>query len=267
MIDARATTPDIKLAMHAISWNIPRGDAVGPWFDEVVEAGYDGVSMFSMQLEDFVDDRARLHRELDARGLQLAAVTGIISDSPEWTSRVMDLMEDFGTRHLAVTDFDPELTMDRAVEIVDERAARGDERGINVYYHNHTSGVGETMTLLEELLRRQDPAHRHVMLDAGHATKDFPEMAPGDRAADFLERHWSEVGFLELKDWNEETDLNTPLGEGYVDLDRIFTLVAEHGYPGEWLNVEQNGNQGPSKGRSPLETAKISRAALARYGL
>ncbi len=34
--------------------------------------------------------------------------------------------------------------------------------------------------------------------------------------------------------------LNIPLGEGYCDYDRIFTLMRERGYAG-WITVEQNG--------------------------
>jgi sugar phosphate isomerase/epimerase len=267
MTDIDLSDRGIKLAMHAISWNIPRGDDVPRWLDEVVEAGYDGVSMFTMQTDDYLDDPDALRAMLGERGLALAAVTGFVSDTAEEAERTLRFMHHFGARHLACTDFDPTLTVDRAVGILDERAATGDELGINVYYHNHTNGVGETMTQLETLMSRLEPAHAHLMLDVGHATKDFPELPPAERAADFLERHWSDIEFLELKDWNEETDLNTPLGEGYADLDRIMRLIDEHGYPGGWLNIEQNGNMGPSRGRAPIETARVSRAALAAYGL
>jgi len=256
----------IKIAAQSITWNIPRGEDFEPWLDEVVTAGYDGIAIFTTQVEEFRDDPGRLHRLLDARDLELAAVTGFVSDSQDWAVEVMRFMQSFGAKHLACTDFDPELTIPRAVEVLDERSRLSEPFGVNVYYHNHTSGVGETMTALEELMERLEPEFAHLMLDVGHATKDFPELPPAQRAIDFLERHWDEVEYLELKDWNEETDLNTPIGEGYADYPRIFRLIAERGYTGGWLTVEQNGNLGHSKGRTPLESATASRRFLAQHG-
>jgi sugar phosphate isomerase/epimerase len=97
-----------------------------------------------------------------------------------------------------------------------------------------------------------------LMLDTGHATKDFVELPHKERAAHFLEKHWDKINYMELKDWNEVSDLNTPLGEGYTDYERIFNLMKNKGYT-EWVTVEQNGNDGLSLGRSALECAKLSR--------
>lgn len=256
----------IRFAAHAITWNIPVGDQIGPWLDDVVAAGYDGVGVFGFQVRDIIDRPEVLGEQLAARGLGLASVTGLVDDSDEWAEQQMDFLQHFGAVHFACTDFDTTLTPQRAIEILDRRAAIGDARGINVYYHNHTGGVGETMTQVEAILAGQDPAHRHVMLDVGHATKDFPELPPELRALDFLTRHWSEVEFMEFKDWNDETDLNTPLGEGSADYDGIFSLIADRGYSG-WIIVEQNGNLGQSLGRTAVESATVSRNFLRAHGL
>jgi inosose dehydratase len=265
--DTRSTTDRIRLAAHSITWNIPRGDQFEPWLDEVVRAGYDGVALFTMQVEDFIGQPDRLKDMLDERGLGLAAVTGFVDDDPAWAETVMSFMQHLGVRHLACTDFDTVLTIPRAADILNERGRCSKRYDVNVYYHNHTGGVGETMTEVEALMELLDPSLVHFMLDVGHATKDFPELPPRERAADFLERHWAQIDYLELKDWNETTDLNTPLGEGYADFDRILALVRDRGYDGEWLTIEQNGNLGPSLGRTPLESATISRRFLANHGL
>jgi len=262
-----SSRPKVRLAVHSINWNIPRGEAFDPWLDEAVEAGYEGVSLFGFQCPDFIDEPDRLREALDKRGLELAAITGFVGDTPEWAEQLMQFMTHFGTRHLVCTDFQTELTIPRAAEILNERGRVSKQYDVKVYYHNHTGGVGETMTEVEQLMELLDPSLVHFMLDVGHATKDFPELPPRERAATFLERHWAQIEYLELKDWNETTDLNTPLGEGYADYDRIFKLVDAFGYRSEWLTVEQNGNQGLSNGRSPLETARISREFLTRYGL
>ena len=257
---------EIRLAAHAITWNIPVGDAIEPWLDEVAQAGYAGAAVFGFQVKDFIDRPGDFKAMLDARGLELAAVTGNVGDSPEWAEQQMDFMAHFGCVHLACTDFDTTLTIPRAIEILNPRAKVGDERGIKVYYHNHTGGVGETMTEVDAILDGLDPRHAHVMLDVGHATKDFPELPPEKRALEFLRRRWGTFEYLEFKDWNEETDLNTPLGEGHADYEGILGLVASGGYSG-WIVVEQNGNLGPSRGRGPAECAALSRAFLRDHGL
>lgn len=256
----------IQLAAHAITWNIPTGERVEPWLDDVVAAGYEGVGVFGFQMKEFIDRPEEFKTLLDDRGLGLASVTGLVDDSPEWAEQQMDFMAVFGTRHFACTDFDDTLTPDRAVRVLDERARIGDDRGINVYYHNHTGGVGETLTELDTLLDALDARHRHVMLDVGHATKDFPELPPAERALSFLTRRWQSVEFLEFKDWNEQTDLNTPLGEGHADYEAILALLAGSGYSG-WIIVEQNGNLGDSLGRGPRECATLSREFLRSHGL
>ena len=37
---------EIRLAAHAITWNIPVGDAIEPGLDEVAQAGYAGAAVF-----------------------------------------------------------------------------------------------------------------------------------------------------------------------------------------------------------------------------
>lgn len=256
----------MKVAVHSIGWNIPRGDAVEPWLDEVVSAGYDGVAIFGLQVEDFIEDPSRLTGMLDDRQLALAGVTAFMNDTREWAERVMEFMSGFGAVHLAFTDFDTTLTIERAAEILNERGAAARPYGVQVYYHNHTGGVGETMSEVEQIIDRVDPELVGVMLDVGHATKDFTELPVRERAVTFLKRQWPRVEYLELKDWNEETDLNTPLGEGHADFDGVFSLIASQGYPGSWLTVEQNGNEGLSRGRSSLECATRSREFVRRYG-
>src|SRR5207244_11107206 len=102
-------------------------------------------------LPDFIAEPDLLRRALEARGLQLAAITGLVGDTPEWAEQMMQFMSLFGTRHLACTDFQTTLSIPEAAEILNERARVGKSYGVDVYYHNHTGGVGETMTEVEEL--------------------------------------------------------------------------------------------------------------------
>lgn len=111
------------------------------------------------------------------------------------------------------------------------------EYGIRTSYHNHTYHTGENFEDMEKLLSLTDPSKVSVMCDTGHATKDFLELPPGERAIQFLKKYENRITFIEYKDWNEETELSTPLGEGYCDYDSVFAWIRDSGYSG-WITVE-----------------------------
>ncbi len=128
------------------------------------------------------------------------------------------------------------------------------QRGVGVYYHNHTGFTGETFEDMDKLLAHTDPDRLAVMCDVGHAIKDFINQPVQQRALRFLEKYWHRLRFIEFKDWHPETDLNTCVGEGRCDWEAVFEIIKQNGYNG-WITVEQNG---PSRDRTPLEWARIS---------
>ena len=101
------------------------------------------------------------------------------------------------------------------------------------------------------------------MCDLGYASRDFIEFSMAQRAIHFLQTYWDRIDFIEFKDFNDETELNTPIGEGLCDWQAVFAFLQEKQYSG-WITVEQNGHEGLSKGRSPLECATISRDFIRR---
>ncbi len=254
---------DVKVSVMHLTWHIPRDEHFVPWLDEVCEAGYDGITSFShWGLESFVHRPAELGRLLSDRGLELAAVDCVLHDSFEEYKPVLEFMQALGTSLLVCIDpAGSAKEYGRYASMLNTVGEMAAGYGVDVHYHNHTNSVGETMSDVENLMSRLDPDRVKLMLDVGHATKDFIELPVERRAADFLQRHWDRINYLELKDWNEQTDLNTPLGEGETDFDRIFELMRTRGYAG-WVTVEQNGNDGLSRGRSPLACVKISREFL-----
>lgn len=250
----------IRLAIMHLNWNIPTGDAFVLWLQEVKDAGYDGITSFAhWGLESFIHAPHVLHRLLDDHGLQLAAVDAKLSTDYDMYTPIFEFMERLGSNLLVCIDpAGTEKDFAKYGDALNRIGEKALEYGIHAHYHNHTASLGETATDMEKLIEHLDFTKVSLMLDVGHATKDFTEFAYGDRAYRFLEDHWDRIHYLELKDWNESSDLNTPLGEGYADYDRIFNLVKAKGYSG-WLTVEQNGNDGLSLGRSAYDTARISR--------
>ena len=254
---------DIRVAVQSLAWGNPKGDAFVRWLDEVVEGGYEGISCFARDMIGFHDHPAVLRDLLETRNLGLAALTGFVSDDLETMEQNMRFMAALGAKHLACTDFDTELTRRQGADKLNEAGKRSKQYGVNVYYHNHDGGIAGSLTELNELMGMLDFNEVHLMLDVGHATQDFVELPAAERAITFLRNHWDRIEYLEFKDYNDITKLNTPVGEGLADYPAIFELIKTRGYH-TWITVEQNGHTGWSLGRSPLETAKISREYIRR---
>lgn len=258
-------TLDIQVAAMHLTWNIPVGDDFVPWLREVKSAGYDGITSFShWGLESFIDRPEDLRTILGGEGLELAAVDAVLHSDFESYKPILEFMQALDCTILVCIDpAGSQKEYAKFAQMLNTIGEMADPFGVRVHYHNHTDSVGETMSDVEALMNEIDFDKVSLMLDVGHATKDFGELPPEQRASHFLEKHWDRLHYLELKDWNPETDLNTPLGEGATDYARIFELMRTRGYSG-WLTVEQNGNDGYSNGRTPFECARISREFLRR---
>ncbi len=253
----------------SLIWNNPRGKQFEPWLDEVRELGFDGVTGFA---EDWgwaaeLEDPAECGRCLAGRGLALASLDTMLTHDLDRYRWLCDAMARIPCPHLVVIG--GEGTGDADVAAVAEKlnaiGGIARERGVVTSYHNRGPGTAARLADFVRVIERTDPELVAVMLDTGHATRDFEDVADvGRRATTFLERYGSRLRFLELKDWNPETNLNTPLGEGRCDWLAVFGLLRRHAYTG-WVVIEQNGNDGLSRGREPGECARASLAFARRH--
>ncbi|WP_424768024.1 sugar phosphate isomerase/epimerase family protein [Paenibacillus sp. sgz302251] len=256
---------DIQVAAMSLNWNNPAGEQFEPWLMEVKDAGYDGITGFaSSSLASFMDQPHQLKAMLDRNGLKLASVDVHFQPDFDYYKKVCECLAVNGCENLAYIDPKGGPKAYRELgEWLDRIGEMSLGYGVRTFYHNHTRGIGETFTDLERVHAEVDPGRVFMMLDLGHATKDFIELPPQERAIAFLRKYKGRIKFMEFKDWNERTDLNTPLGEGYCDYEAVFQWVRDTGYQG-WILVEQNGNDGLSLDRTPLECAMLSRAFLQR---
>ena len=263
--NANGKKVDLKLSIMHLNWNIPENEAFIPWLKEVKAAGYDGITSFAhWGLQDFITKPAALQTMLDDHGLKLAAVDAKLFEDIEQYKPILEFMQAMDS-HLLVC-IDPAGTpkdYKKYGAILNNIGELAQKYGIQAHYHNHTNSLGETLTDMESLVAELDLNKVSLMLDTGHASKDFIELPPKDRAFHFLEKYWDQMHYMEWKDWNDKSDLNTPMGEGCTDFDRLFDLMQTKGYSG-WVTVEQNGNDGWSLDRSPYDTAVISREYIRR---
>jgi sugar phosphate isomerase/epimerase len=251
---------DIKLAAMHLNWHIPSGDQFVPWLREVKEAGYEGITSFAhWGLEPFIERPQDLKQLLNDEGLALAAVDVRLHSNFEQYKPILEFMQAFDCNLMVCID--PAGTPKEYAKygaMLNHIGGMAQEYQIYAHYHNHTDSVGETLSDVESLMKETDFSKVKLMLDIGHATKDFAELPPNKRAIHFIEKYWDRIHYLEFKDWNAVSDLNTPVGEGEADYLSIFKLIRDKGYAG-WITVEQNGNDGLSLGRSAKKCAEISR--------
>lgn len=253
----------IKLAAMSLGWGNPGGADLVPFLKEVKAAGYDGVAGFAdAGWDEYIDQPAEFSRLLADEGLSLGSLDARTHKDLDQYRRICSFMAELGCRHLVClggvgTVVDDYVALGSVLEQIGEVAL---EFGVKAVYHN--GRTRETFSNMETVLANSDPEKLLAMCDTGHATRDFVELPRAERAARFMEKHWERLDFIEFKDWNPETDLNTPVGEGLCGWEAVFALIKAKKYTG-WITVEQNGL---SLGRSGIECARISRQFI-REGL
>ena len=261
---------DVKWASMSLHWNNPIGDRFEPWLGAVKSVGYDGVSCFAEIVTDpFCDKASSLNQALKNTGTELASIAIQLNDTEEMFERTMNLMNETGCENLiciahGANDKTPELYKHYA-GLFNNIAEKSFARGICSHLHNNSDSIVRNFTDWSRMMPLIDWNKAFFMADTGHATKDFDEKPHSECAVSFLDEHWDKLHYLEFKDFNEVTDLDTPLGEGFCDYPGIFDIMKERGYTG-WITIEQNQNSGLSLGRSPEECARISREFV-RSGL
>lgn len=250
----------IKFAAMSLNWNDPQGKQFVPWLNEVRNAGYDGITGFGdTGCEAFMDNPNQFRSQLREYNLSLAALNGRMHTNYDDYKRMFEFMQAVGCEYFVCIDpAGTEKDYSKYANILNNIGELSLKYNVYTHYHNHTNAVGETYNDMERLMNYLDYNKVFLMLDIGHATKDFIELPVKERAIHFLKKHWEKIHYLEFKDWNKQSDLNTPVGEGYADWDSIFNLLNKGDYEG-WITIEQNGNDGLSLNRSAYHCAKISR--------
>jgi len=251
----------IKIGICSLLWSNPNGEKLIPWLEEVKELGYDGVSGFAdWGWESYLSDGLEFQRILAGHGLELASmISGLHFNFDRYRKLFTFMQANYCENLVCLGAFGKGKNDFEALgKFLNYLGREARQYGIYVHYHNHTDNTGESFADMETLLDVTDPAWVSVMCDVGHATKDFHELPVQDRAVSFMETYRERLRFIELKDYSEETGLNTPLGEGNCNFEGVFKSIKALTYKG-WIVVEQNGHEGKSRGREPRECAAISR--------
>ena len=255
--------PRLKVGITSLLWGNPADELLAPWLEEVKSIGYDGVAGFSdWGWQTHVAHPQGFRKQLDATGLQLASMIAPLDLNFDRYRRLFDLLNETGCENLIILGgFGREEAEFRLViDAMDYLSSIARPRGVKITYHNHTDNTGETFAQFCRIMDGMS-APRSVMVDVGHATKDFVDVETSRRVTVVLDRYESDISMIELKDYTPESGLNTVLGEGEANLPAVAEKVAAMNYTG-WLVVEQNGDATMRENGSATRCAQQSRAVV-----
>lgn len=246
-----ATHDRARLGISQLLWgfDLSRPDRLIQFLDEASQIGYQGVLLFDTTLPFWSKRPGELKKLLTDRRLELVGTIHRSGLDFAGTRAIARMVAELGGERLVLSARDGrQEDWEIVMPLLRRHGEIAAEYGLRTVYHHHTNWIAETMEQYERLLADVDRRSIGVMLDCGHATKDFT----GHSALEFYEKHNAEVEYVEFKDYSPETDLRTEVGRGQCDFPAIAASLRRHGYAG-WIVVEQNGTT-----RTPKESAAES---------
>jgi inosose dehydratase len=260
----------IRFGYAAITWGKEERQAV----DDISSVGYQGIQFRGEALTEFKP--AELRDLLQQHKLTFVALSsGDVSiDAPpadEIAKHVAhaQYVKDAGGMYMQILDqlkgYPRTATPDeckRLGKLLTELGKRTADLGVPLGYHNHLNTFSENPANLDLILEATDPKYVKLELDTAHL------VAGGGDPAKAIEKYHDRLLFLHLKDVVDippgTEGARYPfkfveLGRGKVDFPAVFAALEKVKYRG-WAIVELD--RVPEKGRTPKESAAISKAYL-----
>lgn len=262
---------------------------------EMALAGFTGCEIGNK----YPTDPAELKRALDLRGMRIASrwyssfiLTRPYEEEEKDFIANLDFLAAVGANRINVSEqsYSIQGKLDTAVLTGENKHVMDDaewdrfcdglnrlgkvaaDRGFKLCFHHHMGTVVQTSAETDRMMSNTDPRYVFLCYDTGHFT-----FASEDPLA-MLKKYVDRVGHVHLKDMRlpvvEDARKNnwsflqavrngafTVPGDGDVDFDPVFKLLADAGYQG-WLLVE--AEQDPAKA-NPLEYAIKARKFIAEH--
>ncbi len=262
---------------------------------EMALAGFTGCEIGNK----YPDDPVELKKALDLRGMRIASrwyssfiLTRSMEEEIDDFNANLDFLEAVGANRINVSEQSysiqgkmdvPVLTGDNKYVMNDEEWERfcagldalgkiAADRGFKLCFHHHMGTVVQSAKETERMMANTDPRYVFLCYDTGHFT------FAGESYTETLKKYVDRVGHVHLKDMRkslvDEARKNnwsflqsvrngafTVPGDGDLDFDPVFKILADAGYKG-WLLVE--AKQDPAKA-NPLEYAIKGRKYLREH--
>ncbi|MEK5231349.1 myo-inosose-2 dehydratase [Lysinibacillus sp. FSL K6-0232] len=287
---------DIQLGIAPIGWTNDDLPELGKevtfeqCISEMALAGFIGCEIGNK----FPKEPEILHAYLDIRGLQVASAwfSAYLTTAPyEETEQAFVKHRDFlhamgakvivvseqgksiqGQQDVGVIRNKPEFTEEewaRLTNGLEQLGQLAKEKGMRIVYHHHMGTGIQNIPEIDRLMAETDPALVSLLFDCGHlyfAEQDYLAV---------LRKHGERIHHVHLKDVRADVlkkvkddnlsfldavkaGVYTVPGDGDIDFQPIFTLLAEIGYKG-WFVVE--AEQDPAKA-NPFQYAKMARSYI-----
>lgn len=242
-----------SIAIQTQLWGNANLDAdFVPIYDQVLEAGYDGVeSRYTVMRQK--EKLIRYTEEKPIRLFALHATPETFYDGgikPEFAG-LLDDMSRFGTQHLLFSPRKRDTMKEQRewLAIASRMGERCADKGIRLSYHNH---AWEFETYGYDLFDAvAEYGHIGIALDIGWLYRS------GYSLKETVDRYGRRIGYVHVKDTTKERWKE--LGTGEADIAGALSLLDTLGL--DFWTVEQDTSELP-----PLESAIRSRSYLAERG-
>ena len=249
-----------KIACMELMFGDVSGEKLAPFLRDLKAAGFDGAALRFSTLKAYFESVDELKALLKSSGLELAGAYAPMDTDAADVEKLCALLQAVGCDNLCMhggqrkDGAEGAATRAALAKLLDTRGAMARRYGVCVSFHHHCNVPFETFEETLELLETTDPKNVYLFLDSGHAEQDFKSLPLKTRGLELLKRCWPRVKYVEFKEWNPTTHLNTELGAGQTDFVALAAYLLEHNYPG-WITLEQNS---PTAGATPIECAARS---------
>jgi inosose dehydratase len=266
-------TISFKLGYASITWGGKDAQAI----EEIASLGFKGIQLRSNTVETYMNKAAVLKDLLAAHKLQVPVFSsGNINVNAAEKQAHIDkhvrharFLKDIGggpflqiTNNARPKDRQPTTQELKDLgALMTEIGKRTADIGITVAYHNHMNQLGETPQEVEQIMEASDPKYVKLLLDVAHYFQG------GGDPVKAINQYKDRIQALHLKDVESPVPGKddpksyrfVELGRGKVDLPGVFAALKQIKYK-SWVMVELDAVPDPA--RTPLESAKISKAYL-----
>jgi inosose dehydratase len=262
----------VKIGYAAITWGGNDLQAI----DDISSLGYGGIQLRSNVLARFGDRPSELRELLSKRKLTFVALSSGSAqiDSKDPSAMIAShlrnarFLRDAGGLYLQITIDRP---MGRVVTDADYVAAGRlltdigrltADLGAPLVLHPHMGSLVERPDELDRVMDATDSRVVRLLLDVAHYRQG------GGDPPSAIRKYRDRLLLLHMKDVRDTTTAAgyqfVELGRGKVDVRAIFSALADIAFQG-WAIVELDDV--PERGRTPRESAEISRQFLASIGV
>jgi len=226
--------------------------------DRVHHYGYEGFETGFRNIENRLDHARETRSEFDKRGLLflgchifLTQYDPASSIAPaDLIARIIKTSAALGAQRLILSGAGAtgdRAALDRKIKALAAAGRQCRQAGIGLAYHNHdVEFLGENPEI-EEMLRRGDPSHLSLVLDAGHALRTKADVA------DFFHRHDSRIAGIHLRDFRSGDQV--PFGQGEIDWSKLAAAIRRRNWTG-WVITEEERLNDVKPGDAAVEPAR-----------